>query len=163
MTHTLGNPSGFVVAGTGMVMNGAMSTFDPRPGRPASIQPGKRRTSTMCPSIVFEGDKPVMTLGAPGASWIGPAVLQVTLNVLDWGMGMQEAIMAPRLVATSNAIDISNRISRKTERTLTAQGYEVRRSYLSYAFAGVHGISLWPEGLEGGADPQRDGMAVGIA
>jgi gamma-glutamyltranspeptidase / glutathione hydrolase len=163
MTHTLGNPSGFVVEGTGMVMNGAMSTFDPRPGRPASIKPGKRRTSTMCPSIVFEGDTPVMTLGAPGASWIGPAVLQVTLNVLDWGMGIQEAIMAPRIVATSNVIDISNRISRKTERALTAMAYDVRRSYLSYAFAGVHGITMWPEGLEGGADPQRDGMAIGIA
>jgi gamma-glutamyltranspeptidase/glutathione hydrolase len=163
MTHTLGNPSGFVVEGTGMVLNGAMSTFDPRPGRAGSIKPGKRRTSTMCPSIVFDGDTPVMSLGAPGASWIGPAVLQVTLNVLDWGMGIQEAIMAPRIVATSNVIDIANRISRKTERALTSMVYDVRRSYLSYAFAGVHGITMWPEGLEGGADPQRDGMAIAIA
>lgn len=95
MTHTLGNPSGFVVEDTGFMLNGAMSTFDPRPGRTHSIAPGKRRTSTMCPSIVFEDDRPVMTLGAPGASWIGPAVLQVSLNVLDWGMGIQEAILAP--------------------------------------------------------------------
>lgn len=162
MTHTLGNPSGFVVEDTGFMLNGAMSTFDPRPGRTHSITPGKRRTSTMCPSIVFEGDAPVMTLGAPGASWIGPAVLQVTLNVLDWGMGIQEAILAPRAVATSNVIDLSNRIRRGTETALVAMGYEVRRTHVSYAFAGVHGISMWPEGLEGGADPQRDGMAVGV-
>ncbi|MCZ4348205.1 gamma-glutamyltransferase, partial [Devosia neptuniae] len=65
----------------------------------------------MCPSIIFEGDTPVMTLGAPGASWIGPAVFQVIVNTLDWGMGIQEAVMAPRMVATSNVLDISNRIS----------------------------------------------------
>lgn len=163
MTHTLGNPSGFVVQDTGMLMNGAMSTFDPRPGQPHSIAPGKRRTSSMCPSIVFEGERPVLTLGAPGASWIGPGVLQVVLNVLDWGMGIQEAIMSPRIVATSNVIDISNRILKRSEKALGETGYEVRRTHVSYAFAGVHGITMWPEGIEGGADPQRDGMAVGLA
>lgn len=163
MTHTLGNPSGYIVKDTGMMMNGAMSTFDPRPGNPQSIVPGKRRFSTMCPSIVFEGEQPVLTLGAPGASWIGPAVLQVSLNVLDWGMGIQEAISAARMVATSNMVDISNRISTRTERALNDMGYETRRSHYTYAFAGVHGITMWPESsLEGGADPQRDGMAVGV-
>ena len=117
----------------------------------------------MCPSIVFEGDEPVMTLGAPGASWIGPGVLQVALNVLDWGMGIQEAIIAPRMVATSNVIDISNRILRRTEKGLMDMGYEVRRTHVSYAFAGVHGITMWPGNMEGGADPQRDGMAIGVA
>jgi gamma-glutamyltranspeptidase/glutathione hydrolase len=162
MTHTLGNPSGFIAKDTGFVMNGAMSTFDPRPGRVSSIAPGKRRLSSMCPSIIFDGNDPVMTLGAPGASWIGPGVAQVTVNVLDWGMGIQEAIMAPRIVATSNAIDISNRIPYRTERQLERMGYEVRRSYVSYAFSGVHGITMWAGALEGGADPQRDGMAVGV-
>ena len=90
-----------------------------------------------------------MTLGAPGASWIQPAVLQVSLNVLDWGMGIQEAIMAPRMVATSNVIDISNRMLRRTERGLVEKGYSLRRTHISYAFAGVHGITMWPDGLEG--------------
>jgi gamma-glutamyltranspeptidase/glutathione hydrolase len=163
MTHTLGNPSGFIVEDTGMMMNGAMSTFDPRPGQPQSIAPGKRRSSSMCPSIVFDGDAPVLTLGAPGASWIGPGVLQVVLNVLDWGMGIQEAIMAARVVATSDMIDVSNRIPTRTERALNGMGYETRRSHYTYAFAGVHGITMWPEeGLQGGADPQRDGMPVGV-
>ena len=105
-----------------MMLNGAMASFDPRPGRMQSIAPGKRRSSTMCPSIVFEGDQAVMTLGAPGASWIGPGVSQVLLNVLDWGMGMQEAVMAGRAVATSNAIDISNQISVSVERELGGMG-----------------------------------------
>lgn len=162
LTHTLGNPSGFIPEGTGMVLNGAMASFDPRPGRTGSIAPGKRRTSTMCPSILFDEGRAVMTVGAPGASWIGPAVLQVILNVLEFGMTMQEAISAPRAVATSNAIDISNRIPREAERALAGMGYEVRRSHLSYAFAGVHGIAMWDGVLDGGADPGRDGMAMGV-
>jgi gamma-glutamyltranspeptidase / glutathione hydrolase len=163
MTHSLGVPSGVVVPGTGFMLNGCMSVFDPRPGRAGSIAPGKRRFSSMCPSIVFEGDRPVMTLGAPGGTWIALGVLQVLLNVLDWGMGMQEAVMAPRFVATSDIIDISNRITRPTQLALESMGYPVKRSHLTYAFAGVHGISMFDGRLEGGADPQRDGYAAGVA
>ena len=70
--------------------------------------------------------------------------------------------MAPRMVATSNILDISNRISPRTEAALVNMGYEVRRSALSFAFAGVHGLTMWPDGVEGCADPQRDGVAVGV-
>jgi gamma-glutamyltranspeptidase / glutathione hydrolase len=92
------------------MLNGAMNWYDPRPGRAGSIAPGKRRFSSMAPTIVFEEGKPVFTLGAPGGAWIGPAILQVLLNVLDWGMPVSEAVSAPRFSATSDAIDISNRI-----------------------------------------------------
>jgi len=85
------------------------------------------------------------------------------LNVLDFGMGIQEAVMAPRFSATSDVIDISNRVTRPTQRQLEAFGYEVRRSPLTYAFAGVHGITKFDGRLEGGADPQRDGYAAGVA
>ena len=71
--------------------------------------------------------------------------------------------MAPRFSATSDAIDISNRIPRATQKALEAMGYEVRRNPTSYPFAAVHGITMWDGALEGGADPQRDGLAAGIA
>jgi gamma-glutamyltranspeptidase/glutathione hydrolase len=144
------------------MLNGAMNWMDPRPGRPGSIAPGKRRYSAMTPAIVLDGNRPVATLGAPGGAWITVAVAQVLLNLLDWGMGMQEAVSAPRFSAISDAIDVSNRIPRAVQRALEAEGYEVRRSYQSYAFAGVHGISLWGGVPEGGADPQRDGYAAGV-
>lgn len=161
-THTLGNPSGFIVKDAGFMLNGGMSTYNPIPGRRNSMKPGKRRYSTMSPTLVLDAGSPVMTVGAPGASWIGPAVTQVLLNTLDWGMDIQEAISAPRVVSTSNAIDISNRIPYGTQRALEAMGYPVRRSHLSYAFAGVHGITKFAGALRGGADPQRDGYAAGI-
>ncbi|MEV0611932.1 gamma-glutamyltransferase family protein [Nonomuraea sp. NPDC050404] len=161
-THTLGNPSGFIPAGTGFMMNGGMSTFDPRPGKPNSIAPGKRRYSSMSPTLLMSQGQPFATLGAPGASWIGPAVAQVISNIIDWGMEAQEAVSAPRIVATSNAIDVSNRVPRSVQRELEKDGYEVRRSPLSYAFAGVHAITGFDGELRGGADPQRDGMAQGV-
>ena len=127
-----------------------------------SIAPGKRRFSSMSPTIVFEADRAVATLGAPGGAWIGVALLQVLLNLLDWGMGMQEAVMAPRFSATSGTIDISNRIPRRVQSGVEALGYVVKRSPLSFPFAAPHGIALWDGVLEGGADPQRDGQATAI-
>lgn len=163
LTHTLGTPSGVIPPGTGFMLNGAMNWYDPRPGRPGSIAPGKRRFSSMTPTIVFEQDTPVMTLGAPGGAWIGVAILQVLVNVLDFGMSMQEAVMAPRFSATSDAIDLSNRIPFATEAAVQAMGYATRRNFHSYPFAAPHGITLWDGVLEGGADPQRDGYVAGVA
>ena len=162
MTHTLAVPSGVIPPGTGFMLNGAMNWMDPRPGRAGSIAPGKRRYSSMSPTIVLEGARPVATLGAPGGAWITVAVMQVLLNLLDWGMGMQEAVSAPRFSATSETVDLSNRIPRGVEKALQSDGYATKRSYQSYAFAGVHGISLWDGVPEGGADPQRDGYAAGV-
>ncbi len=162
LTHTLGLPSGVIPPGTGTMLNGGMNAFDPRPGRAGSIGPGKRRFSTMAPTIVLEGAQPVATLGAPGGAWIAVAIAQVLMNLLDFGMNIQEAISAPRFSATSDAIDISNRIPLETQRALETMGYEVRRAAISYAFAGVHGITMWDGQLEGGADPQRDGLAGGL-
>jgi len=162
LTHTLGVPSGVIVPGTGFMLNGAMNWYDPRPGRAGSIAPGKKRFSSMAPTIVFQEGRAVATLGAPGGAWIGIALLQVLVNLLDFGMGMQEAVQAPRFSATGPAIDISNRIPRAVERQLVAQGETVKRAFHSYPFAAPHGIAMWDGLLEGGADPQRDGMAVGM-
>ena len=117
----------------------------------------------MSPTIVLRDGVPVMTLGAPGGAWITVALLQVLLNVLDWGMEVQEAVMAPRFSTTSDAIDLSNRIPFATEKAVAAMGYETRRSAMSYAFAGVHAITMFDGRIAGGADPQRDGYAAGVS
>ena len=90
-------------------------------------------------------------------------VLQAILNVVDFGMTMAEAVSAPRFSATSNAIDVTNRIPRWTTEPLEAMGYEVIRNPMSHYFGVVHGIRVTPDGrLEGGADPGRDGVAYGL-
>ncbi len=160
MTHSLGMPSGVITKGLGFMYNGCMGVFDPRPGRAGSLAAGKARFSSICPSIVFAGDEPVLVIGAPGATQIAMGVLQVTLNDLDFGMSMLEAVSSPRFSATSNVIDLSNRIPRSVERELAGLGYQTIRSPLSHTFAWVHGIKITPAGLEGGADPATDGMAM---
>jgi gamma-glutamyltranspeptidase/glutathione hydrolase len=163
LTHTLGVPSGVMPPGMGFMLNGAMNWYDPRPGRVTSIAPGKRRYSSMSPAIVFSGDTPVASLGAPGGAWITVAVLQVLLNIFEFGMDAQEAVSAPRFSATSETIDLSNRIPRATQKVLEAEGYKTKRSFASFAFAGVHAITNFDGVLQGGADPQRDGYAAGVA
>jgi gamma-glutamyltranspeptidase len=162
LTHTLGLPSGVIPPGTGFMLNGAMNWYDPRPGRAGSIGPGKRRFSSMAPTIVLEQGRAVATMGAPGGAWIPIAILQALVNLLDFGMTMQEAVQAPRFSATSDAVDIGNRIPRPVQHALERMGYEVRRSPATFPFAAVHGIAMWDKRLEGGADPQRDGLAAGV-
>ena len=165
MTHSLGSPSGVITPGLGFMYNGAMGVFDPRPGRAGSITPGKARFSSLCPSILFREGKPEIVIGAPGGTQIAMGVLQVILNLIDHGMSPVEAVSAPRVSATSNAIDIANRIPRLVEEQLKGEGYEVIRSPLSYTFAGVHVISAKdedPTTWRGGADPAYDGMALSV-
>ena len=116
----------------------------------------------MVPSIVFEGERPHIVIGAPGATQIAMGVLQVLLNALDFGMTMVEAVSAPRFSSTSNAIDVSNRIPLGVQRQLEAQGYEVVRSPNTYGFAAVHAIRVHPDGLDGGADPSHDGIVMAV-
>jgi len=162
MTHSLGMPSGVITDGLGFFYNGCMGVFDPRPGRAGSIAPGKSRFSAMCPTIVFEDDHPSLVLGAPGGTQIVMGVLQTILNVIDFGMSIQEAVAAPRFSSTGNPIDVSNRIPRYVTRALEADGYEVIRNPYGYTIGWVHAIKIHPARLEGGADPGRDGVAYGI-
>jgi gamma-glutamyltranspeptidase/glutathione hydrolase len=159
LTHSLAMPSGVMTPGLGFMYNGCMGVFDPRPGRAGSIAPGKARFTSSCPTIVFQGERPEIVLGAPGGTQIAMGVLQSILNVVDFGMDMQQAVSAPRFSSTSNAIDVSNRIPRSVTRQLAGQGYEVVRNPFGYTIAWVHAIRITDEGLEGGADPGRDGVA----
>ena len=161
MTHTLGQPSGVVTPGLGFMYNGAMSVFDPRPGRPGSLAPGKSRFSALSPSIVFDGDRPVLVVGAPGATYITMGNLQVILNVLDFGMSAQQAISAGRFSAMSETVELTNLIRRSTERELQQMGYPTRRYPQAFKFAWVHAIRIGADGaLDGGADPATDGLAA---
>ena len=162
MTHTLGQPSGVITDGLGFMYNGAMAVFDPRPGRAGSLAPGKARFSALSPTIVFKDDKPLLVLGAPGATYITMGNLQVMLNVMEFGMDAHQAVCAPRFAAVSDTIEISNRILRSAERDLIAQGYTILRHAQSYTFAWVHAIRMKDGKLDGGADPATGGMVVEV-
>ena len=136
LTHSLGRPSGVVTEGLGFMYNGCMGVFDPRPGRAGSLAPGKARFTAMCPTILFDADGPWYVVGAPGGTFITMGVLQAILNVVDFRMGAQESVSAPRFCTTSDTIDVTNRILRRTQRALEDMGYPVRRSAQSFQFRG---------------------------
>ena len=160
MTHSLGMPSGVVTEGLGFMYNGCMGVFDPRPGRPGSLAPGKRRFTSLCPTMLLDDGTLRFVVGAPGGTQIAMGVLQVILNTVDFGMPVLDAVSAPRFSSTSDAIDVCNRIPRSATRELEADGYEVVRWPGSYEFARVHAINVGPDGLTGAADPGADGMAL---
>jgi len=163
MTHSLGMPSGVITDGLGFMFNGCMAVFDPRPGRAGSIAPGKARFSSICPTLGFRDGELCLAIGAPGGTQIVMGVLQGILNVVDHGMTMTEAVSAPRFSATSNLVDITNRISRRIERQLGELGYQVVRNANTFDIAAVHGIRVAADGrLDGGADPGHDGVAIGV-
>jgi gamma-glutamyltranspeptidase/glutathione hydrolase len=88
-------------------MNDEMDDFTPNPdaanvygfarGNPNAIAPGKTPLSSMTPTIITKDGKPVLVLGTPGGARIITAVLQTILNVVDYGMDIQEAVDAPRI------------------------------------------------------------------
>lgn len=160
LTHSLGTSSGIISDGLGFLYNGLLSGFDPRPGRPASLGPGKRRTSSQSPVLVFRDGRVCMTLGAPGGTAILSALTQVMVNVIDFGMSAFESVAAPRISVASDTVEVSNRIPTYVTDALARNGQRVSRSHRSYAFAAPHLILKKDAVLQGGADPQRDGVAL---
>ena len=162
MTHSLGMPSGVITDGLGFMYNGCMAVFDPRPGNADSLAPGKSRFSSLCPTMAFDGDDLRIVLGAPGGTQIAMGVTQALLNVIDHGMTMSEAVSAPRVSGTSDAIDVANGVPWSVSQALEDEGYQVIRSPRTHDFAMVHGIRVDGGRLDGGADPAGDGIVQAV-
>lgn len=103
LTHTLLNRfgSGVTLPGTGLLMNNAVSYFDPRPGFPTTMQPNKRiNASNICPVISCADGKAQFALGASGGNHIMPSVAQVAALMLDFDFSLEQAMHQPRLDAS---------------------------------------------------------------
>ncbi len=164
LTHSLGASSGVITPGLGFMYNNSMINFHPLSGHPNSIAPGKGRTTGMTPTIVYKDDKPVLVLGAPGATRIITSVLQVMLNVLDFGMSMSDAVYAPRFDCQGDLIRCEARIPDYICAAVRPK-HPIERIPQSYGgFALVHAITIDPqtEGLAGGADAGSGGMALEV-
>lgn len=89
-----------VLPGTGILMNNGMMWFNPRPGRPNSIAPGKWPLSNMCPTVVERADGLRFAAGASGGRRIMPAVFQLVSFLVDYAMSMDDAMHTPRIDAS---------------------------------------------------------------
>ena len=138
VTYTLNNwfGAGVTAAKTGVLLNDEMDDFTAKPGVANSfglvqgatnaIAPGKRPLSSMSPTIVTQGGQPLLVLGTPGGSRIITAVLHTILNVVDYGMNVQEAVDAPRFHQQwlpNPTIVEALAFSPDTKKTLEAMGH----------------------------------------
>lgn len=127
LTSTLGGffGSGVVIRGTGITLNNATMWFDPEPGAVTSIGPGKRIMSAASPVLVLRDGMPFVAMGSPGGRRVISAVYQCLVNVLDFGLGMQDAISAPRFHCEGRETSISHRFSPAVINGLRAMGHEL--------------------------------------
>lgn len=167
LTHTAVSLYGsrMVVPGTGILLNNGMIWFDPGPGKPNSVGPGKRALVNMVPALAFRRGAPYMTVGAPGGRRIISAIPQVIANVADAPRTpLQAAVEAPRLHTEGGALEVDDRVGETALRALARRGHEVvprEETYASLYFAKPIAIRVTKGGLEAGLDHLRPAAAAG--
>lgn len=149
----------------GFLLNNQLTdfAFEPeRDGRPAANRagPGRRPRSSMAPTIVLDGGGAVrLAIGSPGGSRIIGYVAQALVAVLDWGLDVQAAIDLGHVVNRNGPTDLEAGTAAEGFRAaLEALGHEVRVLDLN---SGLHGVEAVGGLLRGGADPRREGVALG--
>src|SRR5260370_6994419 len=99
-----------------------MNCFDPRPGNANAVRPGKTRATSMTPTLVFDGDRVRVCIGAPGGTKIVTAILQVLVNILDHKMTPVEAVSAPRIDFQGDAAQFTGPLPGALTRALANPG-----------------------------------------
>ena len=163
--------SKIAVEGYGFIMNDEMHDFSTSLDSVNKLEPGKRPLSSMSPTIVLREDgSSFMSVGSPGGLRIWPTVTQVISHVIDHDMDIQEAIDTARIFDNGTDTGINYESGGVTPVTadvaaaLEAQGHAVTdKGEWQLFFGGVQGIVYQEDGtLRGGADPRRDGKALGF-
>lgn len=167
-TQTIGAAFGCceVVDGTGIVMNDRTWWMTLNNG-PNVVAPRRRANIGHAPTIVMTGGRPYLALGSPGGSGIVQFVLQTIVNVVDYGLNIQDAIEAPRFRVEDleYRVRIENRIPPEVRKTLAAWGHTVL-DFPAWTdrVGGMEGLCIDPrtKNILGGYDPRRNSVAVGI-
>ncbi|HUT55694.1 MAG TPA: gamma-glutamyltransferase [bacterium] len=164
--------SGVVACGTGVILNNTMDDFTSLPGRPNAyglvqgeanaIAPGKTPLSSMSPTMLFKEGKLFMVLGSPGGPRIISTVVQVIVNVIDFGMDAQAAVYELRIHHQWLPDELyaePGRFSARTRFVITQMGYHIK-NYIAPANAQV--IIVGDDGSrQGASDPRGIGRPMG--
>jgi gamma-glutamyltranspeptidase/glutathione hydrolase len=126
VTQTLLSTFGskFVTPRTGVTMNNGIMWFDPTPGGPNALGPGKRCLTNYTPVLAQAADGRRLAVGASGGRRILPAVTQVLSFVMDYGMNLDAAIHQPRIDASEGAVVIGDARLPATTREALGQRFD---------------------------------------
>ena len=167
--------SGVVIEGTGILMNNNMGNFTLRSDIPDAfglmgsennlIRPNRRPVSSMSPVLVSKNGQPILMTGSPGGSKIISANMQMVLNVVEFGMNIADAAVAPRIHHQwkPDVLEIESGISPDTVSRLIDRGQNINFSQRSAGMGSLQTV-MWQDGIfYGYSDPRRPGAgAVGV-
>lgn len=166
MTTTIEDGFGArIMTRSGFLLNNELTDFNFTPteeGKPVAnrVEAGKRPRSSMAPTLVFDTDNKLLAVvGAPGGSQIIPYVTKTLVGILDWKLDPQVAIDLPNFGSRSGPTEIEAGTEAETWKSaLEAKGHQVRSVEMN---SGIQAIVVGPNGLTGGADSRREGVAIG--
>ncbi len=169
ITQSLGSGfgSGMILGETGMFLNNFIRWGDLVSGSPNVIEPHKKIDMCLSPCQIFREGRLVSALGTPGSWGIQQTTTQFLTNYVDYGMNIQAAIEAPRFrfEHPGRRVFMEARVPAGIRAGLESRGHEIDLlPDWSPVVGGAQGITVDPESgaLMGGADPRRDGYAIGI-
>jgi gamma-glutamyltranspeptidase/glutathione hydrolase len=153
--------AGIVAGDTGITLHNRGSLFSLQAGHPNRLAPGKRPFHTLVPAMVLKDKRPWLSFGVMGGDMQPQGHVQVLLNIIDFGMNVQEAGEAPRFRHSARGIAVESAISPEARAGLEARGHRVFGAI--GAFGGFQGILFDQKTgvMMGGSDPRKDGLAIG--
>jgi gamma-glutamyltranspeptidase / glutathione hydrolase len=155
--------SGIVAGDTGILLHNRGSLFNLTPGHPDQIAPHKRPLHTLIPAFIMKEGQPWVSFGVMGGDHQAQGHTQVVVNLVDFGMNIQEAGEAARVNHGNNGLLVESGILEAARAGLTERGHKVTMGG-GGAFGGFQGIMFDPRTgvLMGGSDPRKDGLAIGF-
>ncbi len=171
MTTTIEDLFGSRLMVHGFLLNNQLTDFSFAPqadGLPVAnrVQPGKRPRSSMAPTLVFDraSGQLVATVGSPGGSQIIGYVAKTLVGVMDWNLDVQQAISLPNFGSRNGPTEVERgQVDPALVEALKARGHDVRQVDMASGLQGIVRVRL-PDGRwgwSGGADPRREGVALG--
>jgi gamma-glutamyltranspeptidase/glutathione hydrolase len=155
--------SGIVVDGTGICLQNRGNLFSLDPKHLNALEPHKRPFHTIIPAMAFKESLPVLNFGVMGGDMQPQGQMQVFLNLVEFGMNVQQALEAARFRHyDDNKVALESDIDQKTRFQLRLKGHQLREPTAEF-FGGGQAIAIDQENnvLFGGSDPRRDGCAIG--